>query len=71
GTSMACPHVSASIALAQALRLASGKSLLTPQQIKGLLSQSAIDLGAQGYDKLYGYGLIDTYAFVNAVLNSP
>jgi len=69
GTSMACPHVSATVALIQALRLATGKPKLTPDEIKGILTLTAIDLGASGYDDVYGYGLVDAYEAVGKALN--
>jgi subtilisin family serine protease len=71
GTSMACPHVSGTVALIQALRLATGLRKLTPSEIQNILTSTAIDLGAKGYDELYGYGLVDAFAAVNAALNTP
>ena len=71
GTSMACPHVSGTVALIQALRLAAGLRKLAPSEIQNILTSTAIDLGARGYDELYGYGLIDAFAAVNAALNTP
>lgn len=59
GTSMACPHVSGVAALMQALRLAAGKPKLSPSDAMYLIIATAIDLGASGYDSLYGYGLVD------------
>ena len=53
GTSMATPHVSGVIAL-----LLASKPDLTPDQIKGLLLQTAKDLGSPGRDDQFGYGLI-------------
>ncbi len=69
GTSMATPHVSATVALIQALRLASGHGKLTPDQVKDVLISTAIDLGPSGYDPAYGYGLVDAYRAVNNALN--
>jgi len=54
GTSMACPHVSATIALIQALRLASGLRKLAPSEIRELIVSTAIDLGTKGYDEIHG-----------------
>ncbi len=64
GTSMACPHVSGIVAVIQSLRLADGKQKLTPEQLNIILIETAIDLGENGYDEFYGYGLIDAYRAV-------
>ncbi|MEM1695597.1 MAG: S8 family peptidase [Desulfurococcaceae archaeon] len=71
GTSMACPHVSGAVAIAQAIRLAMGKSRLHPDQVKDLITRTAIDLGSTGYDELYGYGVIDVYSFVITAISEP
>ncbi len=71
GTSMACPHVSGTVALIQALRLASGHQKLSPEQVMDVLVSTAIDLGSAGYDPLYGYGLVDTYNAVSYALSLP
>ena len=68
GTSMACPHVSATVALIQALRIASGLRKLTPSEVREVLISTAIDLGTPGYDEVHGYGLLDAYAAVNTAL---
>lgn len=68
GTSMACPHVSATIALIQALRLASGLRKLTPSEIRELIVSTTIDLGPSGYDEIHGYGLVDAYTAVTTAL---
>ncbi|MEM4831986.1 MAG: S8 family serine peptidase, partial [Sulfolobales archaeon] len=70
GTSMACPHVSAIVALAQAARIADGKDKLTPAQVKEILTTTATDLGSSGYDETYGYGLVNAIASVNRALNT-
>ena len=66
GTSMATPHVSATVALIQAARLANGLPILPPgteddmtnTTVRGILHLTAKDLGAAGYDSLYGYGAV-------------
>lgn len=76
GTSMATPHVSATVALIQAARLANGLDPLPPgteqdsttDTIRGILHVTATDMGESGYDPLYGYGVIDAYdAVVTAI----
>ena len=50
GTSMACPHVTGTVAL----MIAAGVS-----DIRGQLESTSDDLGATGWDSQYGYGLVD------------
>ncbi len=54
GTSIATPHVAAIAAL-----LLGDDDSLTPDQLKVKLIAGAIDLGAEGKDDEYGYGLAD------------
>ncbi|MEM5801856.1 MAG: S8 family serine peptidase [Candidatus Aenigmatarchaeota archaeon] len=61
GTSMATPHVSATIAL-----MKQKNSTLTPEEITNILTSTATDLGKKGYDTSYGYGLINALDAVNA-----
>jgi serine protease len=62
GTSEAAPHVSAIAALV----IASGRlgSNPSPNAVQQRLESTARDLGASGYDKHYGYGLVDAAAAV-------
>lgn len=69
GTSMATPHVSATIALIQALRIASGKNPLTFQQMYDAITKTAKDIGTPGFDVFSGYGLIDVIAAINYALS--
>ncbi len=62
GTSMACPQA-AGVA---ALMLEKNPSL-SPAAIDSLLEITAQDLGAQGKDNVFGAGLINAFAAVNAV----
>ena len=54
GTSMAAPHVAGLAAL-----LLSVDSSLTPAEVRQHIRDGAIDLGAPGFDWIYGYGRID------------
>jgi len=60
GTSMAAPHVSA----AAALVIASGElgHDPAPEAVERRLELTARDLGAPGYDTVYGWGLLDAGA---------
>lgn len=53
GTSMATPHVSGVAALVW-----SARPSLTAAQVRALLQDSAMELGAPGRDNIYGYGLV-------------
>lgn len=65
GTSMAAPYVSG----AAALLLESGVS---PHDIKNRLISTAVDLGPEGKDEKYGYGLLDVYgALLNKKITAP
>jgi len=60
GTSMATPHVSATVAL-----LLEKNSSLTDSQIKEALYKTAKDLGKAGWDKFYGFGRVDALGAIN------
>ena len=62
GTSMATPHVAGTVAL-----MKSANPGLTHDDIKFILEDSSIDLGAPGRDNTYGTGRVDAY---EAVLRS-
>ena len=65
GTSFAAPHVAGVVALLrQAFPVAS------MDDIEGALLMSAEDLGTQGPDNSYGYGLIDAQAAYNYLLGA-
>ncbi|MDQ6963776.1 MAG: S8 family serine peptidase, partial [Mariprofundales bacterium] len=59
GTSMATPHVSGTAAL-----MLQANTSLTPQNIKQILEDTAVDLGDAGKDNTYGAGRINAYAAV-------
>ncbi|MCY0868829.1 MAG: S8 family peptidase [Desulfurococcus sp.] len=71
GTSMATPHVSAVVAVIEALRYAAGKSWLDFDAIYDVITSTAIDLGPPGFDVYTGYGLIDAYSAVRYALSLP
>lgn len=62
GTSMAAPIVSGVAAL-----LFAANPTLTPQACMGVLCNSAIDLGDEGWDERYGFGEINAAAAVDMV----
>ncbi|MCP4626782.1 MAG: S8 family serine peptidase [bacterium] len=59
GTSMAAPHVSGVAALIKSIHPDWG-----PDEIKEALVETAVDLGEEGKDDYYGYGLVDAAAAV-------
>jgi bacillopeptidase F len=63
GTSMAGPHVAGVVAL---MRQADPN--LDVDSIKQILIRTAVDLGTSGEDNDYGWGIIDAYAAVSAIL---
>ena len=54
GTSMASPHVAGLAAL-----LLSADPTLTPAEVRQAIRDGAVDLGATGFDTVYGHGRID------------
>jgi subtilisin family serine protease len=61
GTSMASPVVAGVAAL-----ILSKNPLLSPNEVKSVLAQSAIDLGNGGWDYFYGYGRVNAYRALQA-----
>ncbi len=70
GTSMAAPHVAGVAALVKAEH-----PTWTPDEIRQALQSTAVDLGSQGRDNVYGWGLIDAPAAIGKItapaLNYP
>jgi len=65
GTSMSCPHVSG----VAALLIASG--VTGPANIRARLIATSTDLGAAGFDNLYGNGLVDALRAVSSMDPPP
>jgi len=66
GTSAAAPHAGAIAAL-----LKSAKPSLTPAQIRSLLTSTALDIEAPGYDINSGYGIIQAYKAMQQLSPAP
>ena len=62
GTSFAVPYVTAAAAV-----MRSCDPSLTPRQIMQILSETATDHGAEGYDDYYGYGILNIAGCVEAL----
>jgi len=62
GTSMASPHVAGVAALIKSM-----DSSLSNGEIRNILETSADDLGASGWDDIFGYGRLNAYEAVMAV----
>ncbi len=66
GTSMATPHVAGACAL-----LLDADSSLTPEELKQVLEDTALDLGDPGKDNDYGSGRLDALAAVESLGSPP
>ncbi len=62
GTSMSSPAVAGLAAL-----ILDADPALTPAEVRQLLRDGAIDMGAPGFDRAYGYGRIDVVATLNLI----
>jgi hypothetical protein len=65
GTSVAAPFVAAAAAL-----VLSVNPMLTPNQVRDIICQTADDLGAPGWDQYYGWGRVNLYRAVLAAVDS-
>ena len=68
GTSMATPHVAACCAL-----LKSYDKTLSPAKIQGLLHANAMDIGDEGFDEEFGWGLVcmDPFEWCDGACHTP
>jgi hypothetical protein len=66
GTSAAAPHIAALAALVR-----QGNPSLSPAAVKQALQSTAVDLGAPGFDTIFGSGRADGLAAVSAALTAP
>jgi serine protease len=64
GTSMAAPHVAAAAVLVKQALDENGETDLSPNRIRQILRETAIDLGVEGRDDYYGHGLLNVYTAV-------
>lgn len=65
GTSAACPVVAGVVAAVRTVRgFDPGNAVTSPIAIRNLLTSTAKDLGASGYDYFYGYGLVNPCAII-------
>lgn len=62
GTSGSAPHVAGVAAL-----ILSKNPGLTPDQVRGALEDTAVDLGPAGTDNIFGFGRVDALAAVQSV----
>jgi len=65
GTSMASPHVAGAAAVVM-----SACATCSTSEVRSLLRDTAVDLGEQGKDILFGYGLVDLVSAMNT-FNPP
>lgn len=66
GTSMACPHT-----VGTAVLVLKNSPNLTNVDVRKAIENTAVDLGQQGHDDLYGWGRIDAYAAVTQTPPPP
>ena len=65
GTSFAAPHVSAMAAIAKCIN-----KDITAIDFQRILEETSEDLGAEGYDTYFGYGLINIEAMIDKMLEN-
>ena len=71
GTSQASPHVAGTVALMQSARLEAGLPLLTPAEVRTILTSTAkAPAVAPDSSRKIGAGIVDAYAAVNAAIGA-
>ena len=65
GTSMACPHVAGTIALVLAFVSPASQDGWNPELIHAHINTTVEDVGGEGWDNAYGYGIINADLAVN------
>ncbi len=65
GTSMAAPHVAGIVAL-----MIEANPRLKPARIEAILTRTATDQGARGFDHDYGFGVVDAFSAVRAAVRA-
>ena len=66
GTSFSSPYAAGVAAL-----VLSADPTLTPDEVDTVMAETAVDLGASGYDTTYGWGFVNARAAVEAVFDAP
>jgi len=66
GTSAAAPHVAGILAL-----LIERAPTLSTEQLRGVLTGTAVDLGPAGFDFTYGFGRADAFQALSCVSSGP
>jgi len=65
GTSMACPHVAGLAGLMKSLA-----PELTNVEIRDMINSTCLDLGAPGWDNVYGYGMVNAKLALDMALGA-
>ncbi len=66
GTSMSAPHVTGTVAL-----MLSVNPTASPEYVRDMLTESAVDIEEPGWDETSGYGRVDAAAAVQAIRYNP